>query len=69
MVDKGYKCECGHAETVAVPDDWKEQRMYLPCVQCGNKVGLKMIVAVPTIQRFGNQKGMSDWERIYNRPK
>lgn len=70
MIDKDYKCTCcGHAETVPVPDDWKEQHMYLPCLQCGNKVGLKMVVQAASIQKYGNQKGVSTWETIRNRPR
>ena len=70
MIDKEYKCTCcGHAETIQVPDDWKEQHMYLPCLQCGNKVGLKMVVTAANIQRYGNQKGVSTWETIRNRPR
>jgi DNA-directed RNA polymerase subunit RPC12/RpoP len=69
MVDKDYKCvDCGHAETVSVPDDWKEQRMYLPCPDCGNRVGMKMVIDCGShIQKYGNQKGMSTWEEIKNR--
>lgn len=70
MVDKDYKCtECGHAETVSVPDDWKEQHMYLPCTHCGARVGMKMVVTAANIQKFGNQKGPSTWESIRNRPR
>lgn len=70
MIDKDYKCAgCGHAETVRVPDDWKEQHMYLPCAQCGDKVGMKMVVQAASIQKYGNQKGVSTWETIRNRPR
>lgn len=70
MLDKDYKCtDCGHAETIPVPDDWKEQHMYLPCLQCGNKVGLKMVVTAANIQKYGNQKTTSPWEDIRNRPR
>lgn len=70
MHDAAYKCvSCGHAETVAVPDDWKEQHMYLPCTKCGNKVGLRMEVHAANIQKYGNQQGMTEWERIRNRPR
>lgn len=71
MVDKDYKCTgCGHKETVSVPDDWKEQHMYLPCSQCGDRVGMKMQVSIgANIQKFGNQKGTTTYEDIFNRPR
>jgi transcription elongation factor Elf1 len=68
MVEKDYTCTgCGHKEKVMVPDDWKEQHMYLDCPACGIRVGLKMDIQAANIRKYGDQKGMSDWERIKNR--
>lgn len=71
MVDKNYKCQhCGHDAVVQQPDDWKQQRMYLDCPSCGERVGMKMQVNVgANIQKFGNQKGITTYEEIFNRPR
>lgn len=66
MPNYSYQCaECQHEEVKFRKMDARNDP--LPCPECGGNCTLT--VTVVNIQRFGNQKGMSDWERIYNRPK
>lgn len=65
-----YRCQaCGHKAPLLPDDHPDSKRMFLDCPACGVVCGLKLHIDAPGIQKWGNQKGTTTYEEIYQRPR